>query len=183
MPAPPRLQLLPAVALLLPCLAATAEAHGGGHGSGMRSLGRSAAASVTAPMLERTAPGATGSARADAIANTAATPLAGSTPASAATLPGASASGGGRAAATDNSAAAAASAAVPIPSAPADYADHRAGGAGNAGAGAARPVPHVGPIADPVRHGGRIFTKPRAVAGHVRLQPERNGAEHAGRRW
>lgn len=109
----PRLQLLSAVALLLPCLAAAnAEARGGSHGSAMRSLGHPAGASVTAPMPGQSAlPGgpADGTGRADALVNPPA--------AAAAALPSAPASGSGRASPTANSSAAA-SVAAPTTSAP-----------------------------------------------------------------
>jgi hypothetical protein len=104
----PRLQLLPAVALLLWCLAAAnAEARGGSHGAAMRSLGQPAGASVTAPMPGQSAlsvapTGGTG--RANALVNTPA--------AAAAALPSAPASGSGRANPTANTSAAASAAAA-----------------------------------------------------------------------
>ena len=118
----PPLYLLPAVALLLSCLAAAnAEARGGSHGSGMRSLGHPAGASAT-PMPGRSEAGApvSGTGRANALVNPAAAAavpapsVTAPTPAASAALPSASASGSTNPTAN---AAAAATAAVPAASA------------------------------------------------------------------
>src|SRR6185295_2315008 len=127
----PRLHLLPAVALLLSCLAAAnAEARGGSHGSGMRSLGHPAGASVMGPMPGRSAalPDAPASStgRTNAQVNTPAAAAAVPgvtvpTPAASAALPSAPASASGRAnptAANTSAAASAATAAGPATSAP-----------------------------------------------------------------
>jgi hypothetical protein len=58
----------------------------------------------------------------------------------------------------------------------------RTGGACNAGTGAARAFANVGPIADPVRHGGWIVAKSSAFPVVLFLQSEPIGPEQP-RRW
>lgn len=142
----PALYLLPAVALLLLCLAAAnAEARGGSHGSGMRSLGHPAGASAT-PMPGRSEAGApvSGTGRANALVNpAAAAAVTAPTPAASAALPSASASGS-----TNPTADAAATAAAAVPAASAATTAPVAGPASPAPAEPA--LPALAPMSDPL---------------------------------
>jgi hypothetical protein len=193
----PHLYLVPAVALVLVCFAANAEARGGSHGSGMHSLGRpapggSAAANATAPMPGRSAalPAAVAgsNARANALLTAPAAAVVGgvtaSTPGASLASPGITSgttaigsSGADPAATTAATAASAGAGAVPALSGPAPAV------AGPAAPAAPEPaLPALSPMSDPLQTQFATGGGSGAFPVVFFLQSERIGPEQP-RRW